>query len=66
MPTLMLHGRFDANVSYDYCAKPMFDLLGTPSADKNLITYETDHIIPRKDFIKESLAWLDHYFGTVK
>jgi hypothetical protein len=44
----------------------MFDLLGTSSADKNLITYETDHIIPRKDFIKESLAWLDKYFGTVK
>ena len=66
IPTLMLHGRFDANVSYDYCAKPMFDLLGTSSADKNLITYETDHIIPRKDFIKESLAWLDQYFGTVK
>jgi len=66
IPTLMLHGRFDANVPYDYCAKPMFDLLGTPSTDKNLITYETDHIIPRKDFIKESLAWLDRYFGTAK
>jgi len=66
IPTLMLHGRFDANVSYDYCAKPMFDLLGTPGEDKNLITYETDHIIPRKDFIKETLVWLDQYFGTVK
>jgi predicted esterase len=66
IPTLMLHGRYDANVPYDYSAKPMFDLLGTPGEDKKLITYETDHIIPRKDLIKESLAWLDQYFGTVK
>ncbi|MFC2083745.1 protein kinase [Bacteroidota bacterium] len=66
IPTLMLHGRFDANVPYDHCAKPMFDLLGTPDTDKKLITYENDHVIPRKDLIKESLAWLDKYFGTVK
>ncbi|MEE9442986.1 MAG: protein kinase [candidate division Zixibacteria bacterium] len=66
IPTLMLHGRFDANVPYDYCAKPMFDLLGTPNTDKNLITYETDHIIPQKNIIIESLAWLDLYFGPAK
>jgi dipeptidyl aminopeptidase/acylaminoacyl peptidase len=66
IPTLMLHGRFDTNIPYEYSAKPMFDLLGTKSTDKNLITYETDHVIPRKDLIKESLAWLDKYFGIVK
>ena len=66
IPTLMLNGRFDANVPYDYCTKPMFDLLGTPAKNKKLITYETDHIIPRKDLIKESLAWLDLYFGPVE
>ncbi|UCG60897.1 MAG: protein kinase [Candidatus Zixiibacteriota bacterium] len=66
IPTLMLHGRFDRSVSYDHCAKPMFDLLGTPTADKNLITYETDHFIPQKDLINESLAWLDRYFGPAR
>jgi dienelactone hydrolase len=66
IPTLMLHGRYDANVSYDYAAKPMFDLLGTPEKDKKLIVYETDHIIPMKELIKESLTWLDHYFGPVE
>jgi len=65
-PTLMLHGRFDTNVPYDKAAKPMFDLLGTPGKDKKLIVYETDHIIPRKELIKESLDWLDHYFGPVE
>lgn len=66
VPTLMLHGKFDANVPYEYCAKPMFELLGTPKPDKKMVTYETDHIIPRNELIKESLAWLDKYFGPVK
>jgi dipeptidyl aminopeptidase/acylaminoacyl peptidase len=65
IPTLMLHGRFDANVSYYKAAKPMFDLLGTPEKDKKIIVYETDHIIPHKELIKESLNWLDIYFGKV-
>ena len=66
IPTLMLHGRFDTNVSFDKAAKPMFDLLGTNEKHKKLIVYETDHIIPRKELIKESLDWLDQYFGVVK
>jgi len=66
IPTLMLHGRFDTNVSYDKAARPMFDLLGTQEKDKKLIVYETDHIIPRKELIKESLDWLDRYFGPVE
>jgi len=31
-----------------------------------LTVYETDHIIPRKELIKESLDWLDHHFGQVE
>ncbi len=44
----------------------MFDLLGTPDEDKDLMLYETDHIPPMNEFIKEILAWLDRYFGPVK
>jgi predicted esterase len=66
IPTLMLHGRFDANVSYDHAAKPMYDLLGTPEKDKKLIVYQTDHIIPVNELIKESLNWLDRYLGPVR
>jgi tRNA A-37 threonylcarbamoyl transferase component Bud32/dienelactone hydrolase len=65
IPTLMLHGIYDRNVYFDFEAVPMFDLLGTPEDHKKMITYETDHIIPRNEFIKESLAWLDKYFGAV-
>jgi predicted esterase len=66
IPILMLHGRYDANVSFDHAAKPMFDLLGTAEKDKKLIVYETDHIIPPNELIKESLNWLDRYFGPVE
>ena len=44
----------------------MFDLLGTPEEDKNLIIYETGHVVPRTEIIKETLNWFDKYFGPVK
>ena len=66
IPTLMLNGKYDTNIDFERATKPMFDLLGTPDEDKKLVVYETDHIIPRKELIRESLAWLDKYFGPVK
>ena len=62
-PTLMLNGRYDAGLEIGI--KPMFDLLGTPPEHKRLILYDTDHIPPRNEFIKETLAWLDKYLGPV-
>jgi hypothetical protein len=44
----------------------MLDLLGTPAEDKRLLLYETDHIPPRAEYIKETLAWLDKYLGLLK
>jgi dienelactone hydrolase len=64
MPTLMLNGKYDN--SLDTGVKPMFELLGTPAETKQLKLYETDHIPPTKEFIKETLAWLDKYLGPVK
>jgi serine/threonine protein kinase/dienelactone hydrolase len=64
-PTLMLNGRYDSGFTYERSIKPMFDLLGTPEKDKELKLYETDHIPPRVEFIKEILAWLDRYLGPV-
>ena len=66
IPTLMLNGRYDTIVPYETSTKPMFDLLGTPKDQKELKLYETDHIPPRNEFIKETLAWLDRYLGPVK
>jgi hypothetical protein len=61
----MLNGKYDANFPYETSAKPLFDLLGTPDENKELKLYETDHIPPRNEFIKEILAWLDKYLGPV-
>jgi serine/threonine protein kinase len=65
-PTLMLNGKYDTIFPYETSIKPMFDLLGTPDEHKELKLYETDHIPPMNDFIKETLAWLDRYLGPVE
>jgi hypothetical protein len=64
----MLNGKYDsaAGISLETGIKPMFDFLGTPAGHKQLKLYETDHIPPRNEFIKETLAWLDRYLGPVK
>ena len=64
-PTLMLCGKYDTLFPYETSIKPMFDLLGTPDEHKTLKLFDTDHISPRNDFIKEILAWLDRYLGPV-
>lgn len=45
---------------------PLFRLLGTPEKDKKHVVYESGHAPPRKDVVRESLAWLDEYLGPVK
>lgn len=62
-PTLMLNGRYDSICPLETSSKPMFDLLG--ARDKQLKLYDSDHIPPRNEFVKETLAWLDHHLGPV-
>jgi len=63
IPTLMLNGKHD--IYADAEIRPMIELLGAPEEDKRLILYDTDHIPPRAEYIKETLAWLDKYLGPV-
>jgi len=65
-PTLMLNGKYDANFPYETSAKPLLDLLRTPDEHKELKLYDTDHIPPLNESIKEILAWLDKYLGPAK
>jgi len=65
IPTLMLNGKYDMTFPYAMTVNPMFDLLGTPRADKVLKLYDTDHFVPQNEFIKETLRWLDKYLGPV-
>ncbi|NWG14725.1 MAG: protein kinase [Acidobacteria bacterium] len=66
IPTLMLNGKYDTLCNLERSIKPMFDLLGTRREHKALKLYETDHIPPKNEFVKETLAWLDKYLGPVK
>jgi hypothetical protein len=65
-PVLMLNGKYDVYFPVETSQKPMFNLLGTPKNDKNLIIYDAGHLVPRTDLIKETLAWYDKYLGAVK
>jgi serine/threonine protein kinase/dienelactone hydrolase len=66
IPTLLLNGRYDRSRPYEAMVKPLYDLLGAPAEDKRLILYDTDHIPPRNEFVKEILAWQDRYLGPVR
>jgi dienelactone hydrolase len=66
IPMLMLNGRYDHFFPLEESQKPLFRLLGTPEKDKKHVVYDTGHAPPRKDFIRETLDWLDRYLGPVK
>ena len=64
-PTLILNGELDFFFPSETSQKPMFELLGTPPADKKRLVFPGGHSVPRTEMIKESLAWLDRYLGPV-
>ncbi|MBA7683167.1 hypothetical protein ES703_91525 [subsurface metagenome] len=66
IPVLMLNGKYDHYFPLETSQKPMFQLLGTPPEQKRFVVYETGHVVPRIQMIKESLEWLDRYLGPVK
>ena len=65
IPVLMLNGLYDHYFPVDTSQNPLFFLLGTPEEDKRHLTYESGHVIPTNELIKESLSWLDRYLGPV-
>ena len=65
-PVLMLNGKYDMYFPVETSQKPMFNLLGTPEKDKKLLVYDTGHLVPKTDMIKETLTWFDKYLGPIK
>jgi len=65
-PVLMLNGKYDMYFPVETSQLPMFKLLGTQPKDKKILIYDTGHLVPRTDLIKETLAWYDKYLGFVK
>jgi pimeloyl-ACP methyl ester carboxylesterase len=64
-PVLMLNGQYDMYFPVETSQKPMFAFLGSPKSDKRMVVYESGHVVPPTEFIKETLAWLDRYLGPV-
>ena len=66
IPVLMLNGKYDHDFVFEISVNPMYDLLGTSEADKDLKLYNTDHFVPKNKLIKETLNWLDKYLEPVE
>jgi predicted esterase len=66
IPTLMINGRYDFIFPVKTSQQPMFRLLGTPEKDKRYALFDSGHVPPRNDIIRETLNWLDHYLGPVR
>lgn len=65
-PTLMINGRYDFIFPVETFQKPMFRLLGTPEKDKRYLLFDSGHVPPRNDVIRETLNWLDQHLGPVQ
>jgi eukaryotic-like serine/threonine-protein kinase len=65
-PVLMVNGRDDFDLPYASAQVPLFNMLGTPAADKRHAVLEGGHIPPKPQLVyKEVLDWLDRYLGPV-
>jgi dienelactone hydrolase len=66
LPTLLLNGRYDFFFPYEASQKPFFERIGTPAEDKRHVTVEAAHSVPRAEYLRELLGWLDKYFGPAR
>jgi pimeloyl-ACP methyl ester carboxylesterase len=66
VPVLMVNARYDFFFPLETSQRPLFELLGTPAADKKWVIYDGGHSVPRNKLIAETLAWLDRYLGPVE
>jgi len=65
-PVLMLNGKYDFFFPYETAQLPFYTLLGTPRESKKLYVSDGGHTVPWTSLVKETLAWLDRYLGSVE
>jgi pimeloyl-ACP methyl ester carboxylesterase len=67
-PVLMVNGRYDYTFPLEKAQNPMFQMLGTPAADKSHVILDTPHDVTerRPQLVKTVLDWLDLYLGRVE
>jgi len=65
MPVLMINGRYDFTEPFETSQQPLFRLLGTPAKDKKHVVFDSGHVAPWPDVVRETLDWLDRTLGPV-
>ena len=69
VPILMLNGDQDFIFPLQTSQRPLFQGLGTPSADKKHVLYPGGHeifVTQRSQIVQEVVGWLDRYVGRVQ
>jgi pimeloyl-ACP methyl ester carboxylesterase len=66
VPVLLLGGRYDYQSPVEDSQVALFNLFGTPAADKSHVIVNSGHVPERAVLIREILEWLDRYLGPVK
>ena len=69
IPILMLNGDQDFIFPLQTSQRPLFQALGTPSADKKHVLYPGGHeifVTQRSQIVQEVVGWLDRYVGRVQ
>jgi dienelactone hydrolase len=66
-PVLMVNGRYDWTFPLEGSQKPLFEMLGSPPANKRHVVFDTPHDVRfrQADLTKEVLDWYDTYLGKV-
>ncbi len=65
IPVLMVNGRYDFTAPYETNQLPLFRLLGAPPSDKKQVVFDSGHVPPWPDVVRETLDWLDQRLGPV-
>jgi formylglycine-generating enzyme required for sulfatase activity/dienelactone hydrolase len=65
-PLLLLCGRYDFFLPYETSQKAFFNLIGTAPEHKKHVAVEAGHSVPRSEYLREVLSWLDRYFGPAR
>jgi serine/threonine protein kinase/dienelactone hydrolase len=68
IPVLMVNGSEDYAFSLDKSQNPLFQMLGSPAADKRHVVLHSPHDVTerRPELVQAVLAWLDKYLGRVE
>jgi eukaryotic-like serine/threonine-protein kinase len=66
-PVLMVNGRYDYVFPSEKAQNALFQMLGTPAAEKNYVLLDTRHDVTqqRSQLVRVVLDWLDQYLGRV-